>query len=278
MNYQLKRTLWISYSGISDFKNCPKLYYLKNLYRTPVTERKIQVVDPYLTLGTVVHRAVDEIYNLEPEKRKDIPLLDRFERIWQFFSGKRGGFSPLQEEKIFYTRGRKMIEKLENSQIIQNPSYTIGGDLPKVRLFPDKDIVLVGGIDWVEILPKGSLHIIDFKTGKSEEEKSSLQLPIYLVLGNYNFKKPVEKTSYWYLEKDGHPVLKKLNTPQFYIPIIQEKALEIKKAIDGEELRCKHPSGKCFKCEKYEKVILNQAECVGFDRKMNRELYFVGEE
>lgn len=275
MNLRTHKTLWISYSGISDFENCPRLYYLRNLYRTPVTARKIQVTNPYLTLGTVVHRVAEEVNDLESEKRKETPFIDRFERIWRFYSGKKGGFSSAKEEKTFYDRGRKMIAKLQKSQMIQNQSYKVEGGLPKVRLFPDKDIVLVGGIDWIDVLPTGGLHIIDFKTGQKKEAENSLQLPIYLILGHYNFKEPVERTSYWYLEKGEEPVLRELHPPQLYVPIIQEKALAIKAAIDNNELTCKHPSGKCFKCQQYEKVLSHQAEYVGFENKMSRELYFI---
>lgn len=275
VNNQYQKTLWISYSGICDFEKCRRFYYLRNLYTTPVTERKIQVADPYLTLGTVVHRVTEELAVLPVEKRKEVQLRHRFERIWDFFSGKRGGFSDSSQENQFYKRGMEMIERLEASEILYTPSYSFGPNFPKVRLFKDLDIILVGNIDWVEILAQGTLHIIDFKTGQTKEDDDSLQLPIYLILGTYNFEKPVEKTSYWYLGQDEVPTEKKLNPSQFYIPIIQQKAIEIKKAIDENLLVCNSPEGSCRHCQPYEKILLNQAEYVGFDRKMNREIYFV---
>lgn len=270
-----QKPLWISYSGISDFETCPRLYYLRNLYTTPVTERRIQVADPYLTLGTAVHRVTEEISILEPKKRRAISLLSRFDRIWQFFSGKRGGFQSAQEERNFYERGKKMIEKLEASDIMYGPSYSTGERLPRLRLFPDKDILLVGSFDWIEVLEQGGFHIIDFKTGKKEEKEDSLQLPIYLVLGVYTLKNPIEKMSYWYLEKDEGPVTKKLAAPESYLPILQEKAIKIKKAVEEGNLVCTAPKGMCAKCEKYERVLSGDAEYVGFDRKMNREIYAV---
>jgi len=274
MSFQSK-TLWISYSGLSDFEQCPRAYYLKNLYLTPVTRRKIQVANPFLTLGTAVHRVTEEIAVLPPEKRNEVPPQDRFDRIWGAFSGKKGGFKTDGEEKEFYKRGIKMIEKFEDSEIISLPYLTPQDNFPKVRLFKDQEIVLVGNFDWVEILPSGGLHIIDFKTGKKEESEDSLQLPIYLILGTYNLEKPVEKLSYWYLENDGKPLEKKLQPAQHYVPIIQQKALELKSALEDNVLACKDPAGFCQRCEPYEKIISKEAEYAGLDRKMRREIYFV---
>lgn len=273
MSYQSK-TLWISYSGLSDFEKCPRLYYLKNLYTTPVTGRKIQVADPHLTLGNVIHRVTEEVAVLPLEKRGAVPLKSRFDRIWDFFSGKKGGFQNSGQENEFYERGIKMIEKLQDSEILFKECQAPSENFPKVRLFRDQDLVLVGNFDWVEILPEGTFHIIDFKTGKKEEEKDSLQLPIYLILGAYNLPKPVEKTSYWYLEMADRPSEVKLETPQFYVPVIQQKALEIKRAIDNNALNCLS-QGNCKLCQPYEKILAGEAEYVGLDRKMRKEMYFV---
>lgn len=275
MNSGLNEKLWISYSAIADFEKCPRFYYLRNLYRDQRTNHRIQVVDPYLTLGTVIHRIIEKVSHWPEEKRVKISLVDEFEKRWQFYTGKKGGFISLEQEENFKERGLAMIKKLENCQVIKNQNYQPGGKLPKVRLFKNEDLILVGSIDWIEILPTGSLHIIDFKTGKSEEEENSLQLPIYLILAHYNFKQPIEKMSYWYLDRDEGPISVELNSRQSYIPIIREKALTIKRAIVNNKLICPSPYGRCFRCKKYEAILSHQAEYVGYDPEMNRDLYFV---
>ncbi|WP_460990051.1 PD-(D/E)XK nuclease family protein, partial [Staphylococcus aureus] len=69
----------------------------------------------------------------------------------------------------------------------------------------DENIILSGKIDWVEYIEgDDSIHIIDFKTGKHEEDEESLQLPIYTLLAKNLQKRKVAKISYWYLD-DANP-------------------------------------------------------------------------
>lgn len=268
-------TIWISHSSISDFESCPQLYYLKSLYRDPATNHRIQAVNPFLTLGSVVHNVIEEAGCLPEAKRLAISLKDNFEKSWQFWRGKKGGFFSKTEEDLFKERGKIMIGRFEDSDLIRSPNYMMGDDLPKVRLFREEDLVLVGGIDWIEVLPNKSLHIIDFKTGKNKEDKNSLQLPIYHILASYNLKEPVEKLSYWYLEGEEKPLAMDLASVKEYIPIIRHKALTMKRAIQGNRLTCKSSNGECFQCRKYKKIVSGQAEYVGYDEEMSRDLYFV---
>ena len=274
-------TIWISHSGISDFGNCPQLYYFKSIYRDPRTGRRIQAVNPFLTLGSVVHNVIEESARLPIEERLKISLKERFEKGWQFWRGKKGGFSSGIMEEDFLKRGLAMVEKFEKSPLMKAPNFLMGKspewgerDLPKVKLFKDEDLVLVGSIDWIEVLPNKSLHIIDFKTGKNKEDKNSLQLPIYHILASYNLKEPIERLSYWYLEEEREPLAMDLASWKEYIPIIRHKALEIKRAIKGNRLTCRSSNGECFQCRKYKKIALGQAEYVGYDEQMSKDLYF----
>ena len=276
MNYKQNQTLWISHSAISDFGACPKLYYYKSLYRSSLTNNRIQVASPYLTLGSAVHQALEELSGLPPKERFKASLIKRFEKIWKETAGKKGGFVDLDQEEAFKKRGKKMLKKVQdNPHVIENPSYSSNGSFPKVKLFGDKEIVLVGNIDWVEILPSGGLHIIDFKTGKNEEKQGSLQLPIYLILATYNFERPIEKFSYWYLDKDDGPKTVELEPLQSYIPIIREKALSIEKAIEDGQFACQSNYRSCFKCREYDNVVRGSAEYVGYDGERGKDLFFV---
>lgn len=275
MNFERDNNIWISHSAISDFEACPRLYYFRSVYRNPETNRRVQIVNPYLTLGSVVHESLEAIGRL-PEKDKNLILLrEFFEKNWQKYNGRRGGFSSLGDEEAFKDRGLEMIKRAEVSEILKKENYKLADELLKVRLFKDENLILVGAIDWIELLEEGEFHIIDFKTGRNEEKKGSLQLPIYLLLAKYNFIQPVKKTSYWYLEKEETPSAFELDAVQGYVPVVRDKARKIKEAIVNDVFDCQSGNGKCFKCKDYEAIINGQAEYLGVDLKTNKDLYFL---
>jgi len=270
----MEKTIWISHSAISDFESCPRLYYLRNIYRDHITGKKMQIVSPHLSLGSVVHKAIESLNPLEVEERERISLLDLFERIWKSYGGERGGFKSAKEEEDFKKRGLAMIGKAAGSPLLKSPTYKMGMKFPKVKLFNDKEIILTGSIDWIEQLEQG-FHIIDFKTGNKKEKKDSLQLPIYHILAKYSFKIPIKKVSYWYLETDDEPVTIELNNLSSYASLIKNKAVKIYDAIANNKLSCNSSYRRCFHCAKYDKVLSGKAKYIGLDEESDRDLYFI---
>ncbi len=267
------KKIWVSHSSITDFNNCPKLYFFKSVYRNPKTGNRIQLVNPYLSLGSAVHDTIDEVVNLPLLKRKKTSLTKNYRKIWKKYSGKKGGFVSEKQESEFKKRGGKMIKKVENSGILAKKSLKKTDNLPKADLC--KNIGLVGSFDWIEVLKNNNLHIIDFKTGKSEEKKNSWQLPIYQILAEKNYNKNVEKLSYWYLEKNNKPISKELINTNTFIEKIKAKAREIKKNIDENNFSCNFSYNSCYWCRDYESIVSGEAEYVGFDEKMKKDLYFL---
>jgi len=265
--------IWISYSSITDFDNCSRLYYFKKIYRNPRTGNRVQIVNPYLSLGSAVHDSIDELVNLKPSQRLKISLIKRFNHIWKEYSGKKGGFESKKQEAEFKKRGAIMIKRFEKSSIIEAKTLKKGKNLPRMPLF--KNIDLVGSFDWVEILNNGNLHIIDFKTGKKEEKKDSWQLPIYNLLALKNYNKKIEKLSYWYLEKDNKPTVKKTGNPNSFLSKLKEKTIEIKEKIENNNFSCDSSHKRCYWCQKYESIISGRAEHIGFDKKMKKDLYYL---
>ncbi len=257
--------IWISHTGLNNFKNCQRSYYYNHLYRNPKTGKKIQIVSPYLSLGSAVHEAIEE--------GKGEDLLKRFEKIWKKYQGKKGGFAYKKQEEHFKKRGVKMIKVAQKSQVFKNPNFDVTDSLPKMPLF--KDVFLVGSIDWAEILPDKSLHIIDFKTGKNKEKEASLQLFIYYLLASYNYKKKIKKTSYWYLAKDKEPTPKKITDIEKKLNSLKKQALQIKKAVLKNDFSCTSPYNNCYSCSQFDKIFSGEAEYVGCDERMNKELYYL---
>jgi RecB family exonuclease len=268
-----RQTVWISYSALSDFEKCKRAYYYKHLYRNPKNNNRIQVVSPYLSLGTVVHETIEALASFSPKKRKEISLFQRYEEIWENYKGKKGGFISEDQEKKFKERGEEMLKRAENSNLIKNQALDTNNVFPKLSLF--ENIELVGSIDWIEILPSGELHIVDFKTGKNDESNNSLQLPIYVLLARNNFDKNAKKASYFYLDRDESPVFQEMGPLNFYLEEIKEKSQRILSAIKNNDFACSSGYKNCFHCREFDAVFSGAAEYVGFDDKMRKELYYI---
>ncbi len=274
MSFQ--KNLWISHSALSSFSRCPRQYYLEYLYRNPDTGRRIQIINPYLSLGSAVHETIEGLIDVPINKRKNISLTERFSKIFENYSGLEGGFISSKKEEEFKERGVRMVERVEKSSFLENPSTGLDVDFPSINLIGD-DIKLVGSIDWVEILPNGGAHIIDFKTGNSKESNDSLQLPIYFILAKNNLSRKVEKVSYWYLEHDNHPSSREINDLDSYIEILKEKAKEIKESIDKNDFPCSYP-GRCFSCGDYNKIFQGEADLVSVNNNHKKDVFCVFKE
>ncbi|MEK7135974.1 MAG: PD-(D/E)XK nuclease family protein [Patescibacteria group bacterium] len=270
--------VWVSHSSMGDFLKCPRAYYLHNVYKDPKTGRKINIVNPALSLGIAVHEVVENLLNFPASDRPKQPLFANFDLAWLKISGQKGGFVDEDEEEQYRIRGRKMIERVMAhpgpllNKAIKLPEHE-NGMPPNFYLSEEENIILCGKIDWLEYLPEtDSLHVIDFKTGKNEEAGDSLQLPIYLLLLNNLQKRKVTKASYWYLETedDLKPILLPDSAEAF--EKVFDVALQVKKAREGNNFECRN--GGCFNCKPFEKILAGEAEYLGIGG-YGQDIYYV---
>ena len=284
------KSVWISHSSIRDFLSCDRLYYLKNVFKDPISRRKINIVSPHLSLGVAVHKVIEDLKKIKSDEReKEIKenLLNNFQKEWKKYTGKKGGFKNEDEEKSFYIRGEEMIKKvIESPKILLNKiipqEYFYKGDMiPNYYLSEEENIILCGSIDWIEYLSEtDSLRIIDFKTGRNDEDGDSFQLPIYyLLLSNLmkeNSKKiyNISESAYWYLDHDNKKEnqnknekahnefhIKKIDEEKIKeIEIVKDKILEI--GIKMKNLR----EGGVFVCKNEKEIGEGCRYCRDFER------------
>ncbi len=93
--------IWLSHTSIVDFQKCPRAYFLKHLYRDPKTGHRVKLISPPLALGQAVHEVIEQVSVLPKGNRFNEPLMDRFDRVWEKFLGRRGGFSNLTIENRY---------------------------------------------------------------------------------------------------------------------------------------------------------------------------------
>lgn len=268
--------IWLSHSSIADFKNCPRAYFLKHVYRDPKTGHKIRLVSAPLTLGQAVHETIEEISSLPRERRFDKPLMARFERIWKKFSGLRGGFASPEIENRYQQRGRKMIARItEYPGPLKKLAVKINLDLPHFWLSKADNLILCGKIDWLEYLPEEeAVGIIDFKTGRGTEEEGSLQLPIYQLIAQECQERPVKRVSFWYLDRQNYP--QEVDLPDE--KETREKLIKVGKKIrlarQMDRFLCPYGDQGCPYCSPLEMVISGQGQLVGTD-DYGFDLYFL---
>lgn len=266
--------VWVSHSSINDYLQCPRAYFLKNIYRDPRTRHKIKIMSPPLALGLTVHEVIESLSTVPTDKRFTQPLLLKFERVWQKVSGIKGGFKDNDQEFLYKKKGMEMLARISSHPgPLENLAVKINMDLPYYWLSEEDNIILCGKIDWLEYLKDSdSVHIIDFKTGQREEKKDSLQLPIYYLLVLNCQKRKVTKLSYWYLGKDDCLIEMPLPDPDTAYREIYKIAKDIKLARQLDRLKCKQQG--CRYCSPLEAIIKGEARYVGVDDFKN-DIYVI---
>lgn len=267
--------VWVSHTSISDFIQCPRCYYLKSIYRDPKTNHKIKLMSPPLALGQAVHEVIEALSVLPAATRFSESLVVKFQDVWKKVSGKKGGFFNEEIEAVYKNRGEEMLLRvMKNPGPLVNQAVKIREQLPHYWLSEEKNIILCGKIDWLEYLPStDSVHIIDFKTSRSEETESSLQLPIYHLLVHNTQKRPVTKASYWYIALKDELTPKVLPDLNEANKTVLDIALQMKTARQLNKFKCSSEEG-CRSCRDYEAILRGEAEFIGTD-EFNYDVYVI---
>lgn len=257
--------VWLSHSSISNFKNCPRAYYLSTIYRDPRNNHKISLMTPSMALGSAVHEVLESLSVLPTSERFKVSLIERFAPAWAKVSGLRGGFESKESEERFRTRGEDMLRRvMAHPGPLSSKAVKIKMDLPYYWLSETDNLILCGKLDWLEYIEaQNAVKILDFKTGLGEEAVDSLQLPIYYLLASNCQNRPVLGASYWYIGRDDLPVPKKLPDLEKSRELILKVGKEIKLARSLERFKCPGGDTGCKYCTPYEKILRGEAEFVG---------------
>ncbi|HYD35796.1 MAG TPA: PD-(D/E)XK nuclease family protein [Vitreimonas sp.] len=267
--------VWVSHSSICDFLKCPRLYYLKNVYKDPETRHKISIMSPPLALGQSVHEIIESLSVIKTQDRFKESLISKFDRAWKKVSGKKGGFSSDEQEQKYKQRGEAMLRRvMDHPGPLKNLAVKINMDLPHYWLSEEEGIILCGKVDWLEYHPDtDEVTIIDFKTGKGEEDIDSLQLPIYHLLVANTQKRRAKKACYWYLDRDDEVCEQKLPDLEESHQKVLEIAKKMKLARKLEIFKCPQETG-CYACKPFEAVLRGEGELIGVN-EYNVDVYIL---
>jgi ATP-dependent helicase/DNAse subunit B len=229
-----------------------------------------------MSLGSAVHEVLESLSVLPTDKRFEVSLIERFQKVWEKVSGQRGGFANAAVESQYKQRGEDMLRRvMQHKGPLAEKAVKIKMDLPQYWISEEDNIMLCGKLDWLEYLEADdAVHIIDFKTGKGEESVESLQLPIYLLLAHNLQSRPVKKASYWYLDRDDFLTEKKLPDLDRSKEIILKVGKEMKLARSLERFKCPEGESGCRHCQPLEKILRGEAVFVGTG-DYNTDLYAI---
>lgn len=259
-----------------DFINCPRLYYLRNVYKDPKNNHKFTVMTPPLALGGAVHDVVESLSVLPVEDRLAKPLDQLFELAWTKVEGEKGGFDSEDVEKSYKDRGLRMLKRVEdNPGPVLKKAVKIQSEsgLPYYWLSEEEEIILCGKVDWLEYIEdKDAVHIYDFKTSRREEDEDSLQLPIYSLLVANTQKREIDGASYWYLDMYDEPTEQKLPEDKDAFDKVFAVAKRVKLARQLNHFNCRDKG--CRYCIPYEKVIKSEGKKVGVS-EYGQDIYII---
>jgi putative RecB family exonuclease len=178
--------------SLNMFQQCPRQYKFQYIDHLGGIYRKSR---PYFTMGDHVHATLKDFLSVVPvSERNPTKLEDLLREKWRRY---RKGFNNREDEKRWGEKALKQLRRFaQNHDISVTPCMV--EDYHSAEL--TSSLLLKGKIDRVDKEADGSLHIIDYKTGKMPSEINQVQLHIYALILSKKQDLPLKKASYLYLE------------------------------------------------------------------------------
>lgn len=203
-------------SSLNTYKNCPLQFYYEKVLNIKNPEGIEETIEAS-TLGTVIHRAVEDFYL--PFTGKEVKLIDLKNilpkikaKLDKLFSEEFKSSSISKgKNKLIYTVAESFLKafiKNENAFLKKVKAFKVIGleedleatiNLPSLS-FPVK---LMGNADRIDLVG-GVLRIIDYKTGKVELREVQSD-EIQRIVREKQYQKGFQLFMYAYMFKKMHP-------------------------------------------------------------------------
>jgi len=178
--------------SLNMFQRCPRQYKFQYIDHLGGIYRKAR---PYFTMGDHIHATLKDFLSAVPLGERNLPKLeDLLREKWRRY---RKGFNDREDEKNWGEKALNQLRWFAQNQDITVTPFMVE-DYHSIEL--TSAIKLKGRIDRVDKETDGSLHIIDYKTGKMPAEIDQIQLHIYALILSRKQDLPLKKASYLYLE------------------------------------------------------------------------------
>jgi len=231
---------YLSFSQVDTFTTCPRRYRFRYIQRIPVPPSAAQ------SFGNSMHKALRDFYQAvkEGKKPKKKDLIKSLDKNWS-----AEGYASKTHERRMRKQGERMLDDfydkaydskrvpkaLEQMFVIKaSPSLRIGGKIDRVD-------------EW-----RGKLEIIDYKTGRTFDQKDvdkSLQMTVYALAATdkgIHGKKPEAVTLSFYFLDSGEKKSTKRTAKQ--LKEAKKELIEKAKEIEKSEFE-PIPSNMCEFCD-----------------------------
>lgn len=179
----------LSPSRASDFMTCPLLFRFRSIDRLP------EPGSPAALRGTLVHQALEELFDLPAGDRTRIAAGDLLVQAWIALAEQEpesaavlladAGLADVDDAEsvvdVVLKPAQPLLDtyfQMENPQRLEPHAREMAIDVPLLEGFN-----LRGFIDRVDVAPNGDVRIVDYKTGRAPsqafEAKAMFQMRFY---------------------------------------------------------------------------------------------------
>ena len=173
----------LSPSRAGDFMTCPLLYRFRAVDRLP------EPYSPDAVRGTVVHKVLEDLFDLPAASRTPSEAADLVQPAWEALLEAEPGVA-----EMFGADGPEIggwlascHSTLERYFALEDPTRLEPAERELyVETLLDSRLLLRGFVDRVDVAPDGAIRVVDYKTGKSPGEafegKALLQMKFYALV------------------------------------------------------------------------------------------------
>jgi len=174
----------LSPSRAGDFLTCPLLYRFRTIDRLP------EPFSPDAVRGTVVHKVLEDLFDLPaahrtPERARDMllpaweQLVDAEPELTEMFADEAG-----PDIATWLTSCRSVLDRyftLEDPTRLEPAEREL-----YVEALLDSRLLLRGFVDRIDVAPDGAIRVVDYKTGSAPgerfEAKALFQMKFYALV------------------------------------------------------------------------------------------------
>jgi putative RecB family exonuclease len=172
----------LSPSRAGDFRTCPLMYRLRTIDHLP------EQPSPAAVRGTVVHKVLEDLFDLPAAQRTPDRAEDMVQAAWEFVLDAEPDLATMFGEDVEIAtwlascraslRGYFELEDPRRLEPAEREVY--------VEALLDSKLLLRGFVDRIDVAPDGAVRVVDYKTGRSPglgfEGKALFQMRFYALV------------------------------------------------------------------------------------------------